>query len=106
MAVENGFNVLKPAFDNGYDRVVDFYGKLNRIQIKETSQVIGPSFFVSTKDSSGKKYRKKFEFFAIYVKPEDTWVIIPASVIDVSSVKINLVKGRYIEYIENWDQLK
>lgn len=106
MAVENGFNVLKPAYDNGYDRVVDFNGKLNRVQIKETSNVRGPSFSVSTKGSNGKGYDDKFEFFAIYVKPEDTWVIVPSSVIKVSGVRMNLVKGRYIEYIENWDQLK
>lgn len=106
LLTEKGFKVLRPVFDDGYDRVVDSGGKMSRVQIKSTSsKQRGSAYGVKTCGRKDRRYNDEFDFYAIYIKPKCAWMIIPASLIKASNIKIT-IDGKYSKYLNNWDQLR
>lgn len=108
VATTNKFLVSRPITDTDYDRIIEKNGKLWRVQIKMTSQkkVNGTTSYVaSSSKPRGGRYGNKIDVIAIYVKPEDKWVIIPAYVIESSKIIISK-SGKYSKYVNNWEFLK
>lgn len=103
LATNHGLTVSRPISDHGYDRIVDYNGRLSRIQIKSCQQRIGKDYVVSTTGNNRRKYDKEFDYYAIYLKHDCTWVIIPDKEVTVKTIRIN---SKYKKYIDNWDQLK
>lgn len=103
LAFKNGLTVSRPISDHGYDRIVDFNGKLNRIQIKSCQTKSGGYYIVSTSGNKRRKYNNEFDFYAIHLKQDSVWLIVPDGEVNAKSIRIN---GKYNKYIENWDQLK
>lgn len=103
LATNHGLTVSRPISDHGYDRVVDYKGKLSRIQIKSCQQIKNGVYIVSTAGNNGRKYDKEFDYYAIYLKHDCVWAIIPDSEINVTTFRIT---ENYKKYIDNWDQLK
>jgi len=103
LALNNGLTVSRPISDHGYDRIVDYNGRLNRIQIKSCTVREGKTYLVSTTGNGRRRYNKEFDFYAIYLKQDCMWVIIPDSEVNAKSIRIT---GKYHKYIDNWDQLK
>jgi hypothetical protein len=101
LALDRGLVVSRPLLDVPYDRIVDGGGKLIRLQIKETSTWDSGSWWVQTSGRKKQMYVDSIDVMAIYVKPENAWVMFPASEITGSSARINL-KGRHEKYINNW----
>lgn len=105
LATEKGFKVLRPVFDDGYDRVVDAGGRLSRVQIKSCGLKVGNGYQVSVERRKAADYNTKFDYYAIYLKQQCVWVIVPARELKGQTVKITL-SGKYSKYFNNWDVLR
>lgn len=103
LALKNGLTVSRPISDHGYDRIVDYNGKLNRIQIKSCQSNSSGNYIVSTTGNRRRRYDKEFDFYAIHLKQACVWVIVPDGEVNAKTIRIT---GKYEKYIENWDQLK
>lgn len=118
-ALQRGFIVSKPFGDSAkYDFVLDFEGKLSRVQVKTTNHLYKKTanakgcFIVKTSRCSGKwRYKSKdVDFIAVYVTEKDTWYIIPVSAVCSRSIGLypHVVgsKSKNEIYKESWDLLK
>lgn len=108
VATSNQFVVSRPIADTDYDRIIEKNGKLWRVQIKmTTAKKIGGagSYMAYTSKPRGGRYGDKIDAFAIYIKPEDRWLIIPAAVIDSDKIVISKT-GKYSKYVNNWSFFK
>ena len=107
LATDKGFTVSRPLAHARYDRIIDHNGKLSRVQIKMTSNSRGSgrkSYWVQTSGGNRSLYTDSVDFFAIYIKPECAWFIIPIS--DITGAAIHLtMNGKHTKYINNWNQL-
>ena len=111
-----GFIVSKPCSEGfKYDRIVDYKGKLNRIQIKAATISIGKDrkhgrYKINTVSSKQKQYTKKdIDFFACHCVEDDIWFIIPVNNINCNQISINLISdkpSKFDKYKENWKLLK
>jgi hypothetical protein len=112
-AAERGFQVTKPWGESSrYDFVLDHNGQFLRVQVKSTICKRQNSAYVCNLRANRSYYTvEAVDFFAVYVVPEDTWYIIPASV--GSRVKVPFWlwprcperKHKYDCYREAWDLL-
>jgi len=118
-AHKQGFIVSQPFGENHYDFIVDFNGKISRVQVKSCHQV--------DKSSKGEKYKlmltrgtiknhrtyskKEIDFIAGYIVPMECWYIIPISEIS-GKFTISLFSGvkkstsKYEQYRDNWSLMK
>jgi hypothetical protein len=111
-----GFHVSKPYGDNEhYDFVVAWRSRLRRVQVKSTSTMLNGRYHVN----SGRHLHQhvspysteQVDFFAIYIRPEDTWYILPVSAIypRVSLLfcsRLDTKRGVYDAYREAWDLMR
>lgn len=109
-ALQKGFAVCKPFGDSAaYDVVVEAHGHFFRVQVKSTNveNTRYRRFNVNTKKSSNRHYdASDADFLAAYVKPYDTWFIIPVAIIEGTKT-IHLrphadTISKYNEYEEAW----
>src|SRR5512140_1374754 len=85
-----GFNVSKPYGDSSrYDFIVEHAGRLSKVQVKSTTQIFHTGHAGGYYLNCQRRMKSKtlpylpgeVDFFAAYVIPQDTWYIIPLSVI-------------------------
>jgi hypothetical protein len=85
-ATSLGFQVSKP-FSNSepYDFIVSSGPHLWRVQVKSTSRVTGRCYHVSCGRHFGRPLPRylasQLDFFAVHIKPEDSWYIFPARIV-------------------------
>ena len=96
-AVELGMRVSKPWGESSpYDYVVDWQGRLQRVQVKSVGVEQQGAYRVGTGSgrSSKRAYTaKEIDVLAAYVIPENTWYLIPVAAF--TPVKtIHLCPGR------------
>ncbi len=77
-----GFKTYLPDGKHGVDVIVDWYGKISRVQIKHTNVLVESKDRFQAKLAKGSKgklpYGKdEIDFFAIYIFPINVWYIIP-----------------------------
>ncbi len=104
----------KPFGDNApYDFIVDFDGKLSKVQVKSTGCIDSGSYRITTSHlGSGKVLytADEVDFIIGYVIPEAAWYIIPIDKITSRHTKLfphNLnSKGRFEPYREAWSLLR
>lgn len=116
-ALEKGFRVARPLFDQeAYDFILDYNGKLSRVQLKSTKkfQSIQNRYSVSVSRRSGELYTKKDTDFIIISVP-NRFFIVPVEQITSRSIRIynkptrklsNTKTGIFMVYEEMWDLLK
>lgn len=113
-AIKHGAFASKPLGDTAqYDIVVDFKGKLSRVQVKATDAkpTKTGSYHVPLRCCNGIAGRRYYtsadtDFVAIYLKPRDRWYIIPIAAVR-SSVSIpRNGSGSFVLYEEAWHLLK
>jgi len=117
-AISLGFRVSKPWGEScSYDFIVDWRGRLNRVQVKCVHRM-HPRGSYHLKCSSSRTsppfkfvhYRPaKVDFIAGYVVPEDTWYIIPVSLIcrkDFVTIPRDPRRGCVARHREAWDLLQ
>ena len=83
-ALRKKLRVSKPWGDSGsYDVGIEHRGRLLRVQVKSTSYRLSNGYQCSFRPNErSKRYtRRKVDFFAAYIVPEDVWYIIPAAVV-------------------------
>jgi hypothetical protein len=110
-----GFAVAKPFGDSlPYDFLVDGGGIITRVQVKTTSAVIYGAYFANAQRHSPFSSRpytpEEVEIIAIWVKPLDTWYLIPVSeVAPRKSIRLWPHRPekdtRYGKYRERWEEL-
>jgi hypothetical protein len=83
-AVRKRFKVSKPWGDSSaYDVGVEHGRRFIRVQVKSTSYRLANGYLCGFRPNQRmKRYaRRKVDFFAAYIVPEDVWYIIPAAVV-------------------------
>jgi hypothetical protein len=114
-AAKFGLRILKPWGETArYDIVIDNGGRLVRVQIKSTMHFTSEGCYVCgvRPCKTSKPYRRgEFDFFAVYIIPEDVWYIIPAKIVvhgKRSGIRLYTSRptGKYEAYREAWDLLR
>jgi hypothetical protein len=109
------FILSKPWGDSSrYDFIVDFRGRLSRVQVKSTSSFDGRSYIAciaSRPRSGGKEYYtpKQVDFIAICVVPMDAWYIIPITElgrVDQVSLSPHVQHSKYERFREAWHLMR
>ena len=109
-AIQKGLAVCKPFGDSAaYDVVVESRGKFFRVQVKSTNaeDTRHKRFNVNTKRGINLHYSPDdVDFLAAYVKPHDTWFILPIAMVQNTKC-IHLRPhadsvSKYNEYEEAW----
>jgi hypothetical protein len=100
-ALEHGLMVCKPQWDSSYDRIVDFNGKLTRVQIKETSAAYYNRFKVTVDGKYKTKYAGNIDYLAIYIKPKKAWFFIPFE--DITVTQLNISEESHSQYANKWE---
>lgn len=110
-ASKKGLSVSKPyGDDERYDFIVEFNGKMKRVQVKsvnstsnssKSSQVYNVTF-------NGKCYKKDVEILAIYLIDKNVWYVIPAKKVTANyAIELNpTYNSKYNKYIDAWELLK
>jgi PD-(D/E)XK endonuclease len=83
-ALRKRFKVSKPWGDSSaYDVGVEHGQRFLRVQVKSTSYRLANGYLCGFRPNQKKKRynRRKVDFFAAYIVPEDVWYIIPAAVV-------------------------
>ena len=111
-AWEKEFIVSKPFGDlSPYDFIVDFSGRLCRVQVKSTFSKDEHGYGYRVQSSCGTKSKIPYseqdvDFLVCYVEPEDVWYIIPVTDCGVTTINlyphIQNSKGRFEKYREAW----
>jgi len=108
-ATGHGFTVSKPWGDSTpYDFVLECNRTYHRVQVKSTSiRSKGTYECIINNTVHGRRQYQPgaFDFYAIFVMPENMWYLIPAAdVKHQTAVCMNPrnPKNRYIRYLEAW----
>tara|TARA_R100001530_G_C4279867_1_gene145301 strand:- start:455 stop:868 length:414 start_codon:yes stop_codon:yes gene_type:complete len=116
-ALQYHYNVSVPIGDNlPYDCVVEYEGKLSKIQIKSTCYKITSNRNDCYKIAAGKGSSSKtpykaqnVDFLVVYIHPLDCWYIIPYDALKAVSVRLYPhrleCEGKYEKYKERWEIL-
>lgn len=114
---ELGGSLSRPISPETYDAIVDFGGKLNRVQVKSTGKFRdsgrGGAYELTCRKGGGRSkqpYDKNdFEILAAYVSPTDTFYLIPIQAIRGETLCLyphrDNQEGFYEQYKERWDFL-
>ena len=117
--LEHGFLVSLPVFDEGYDMISDWKGRLHRVQVKSTSgqksmenrtklkflAVRGPGYIPSSNKHSVKETYGKSDcdVFIFYHIPLDALFVVPR-------IRLPKTKSIYLApnslWRDNWDVLR
>ena len=111
-AYSKGFVVSKPFGDNAsYDFIVDFNGKLSRVQCKSTETLNKKDAFTiyAAHGKTGKELysAESIDFLACYVFSFDAWYLIPVN--SIKSRAINLYphksvrRAKFEGFLEKWE---
>jgi PD-(D/E)XK endonuclease len=82
-ALRHGFKVSKPWGDSSYDVGVEHGRRYLRVQVKSTSYRLANGYLCGFKPNQRRKRyaRRKVDFFAAFIVPENVWYLIPATVV-------------------------
>jgi len=110
MAMKNGLVVSEPRGDSApYDRIVEWDGKLFKVQIKmrsSTNSVIKKNYVLAISKSDGAAYTpKEVDVVAIHLRNEDIWYFVPIEFIS-RKMRVNPKKDKLDKYKNNWDVFK
>jgi hypothetical protein len=117
-ALRKRFRVSKPWGDSSsYDVGVEHGQRFLRVQVKSTSYRLANGYLCGFRPNQRKKRydRRKVDFFAAYIVPEDVWYIIPAAVVlktkssDLMLCPVQPMRRdcyRYEGYREAWKLLR
>lgn len=117
-ALKQGFKVSQPLFaQEVYDFILDFNGKLNRIQVKATNRFDEKwkRYSVTGSKRNGELYTKNDTDFIVAVISDIKYYIIPISEVSSKGIRIydketrklsNTSTGKYDKYLNRWDLLK
>lgn len=106
----NGILISEPRGESApYDRITEFGGKLNKVQIKMKSASRGiteKSYSVVVKKSNNREYTNAdIDIVAIYLLDEMAWYFIPFK--DVKKcMRINPQKDKLDIFKNNWEVFK
>lgn len=106
-AVKKGLKISRPMMTERYDLIVDNGKKLLRIQVKSTEKlkVTRPQYEVPLR-ASGKKYKEnEVDFFAIFIRPTNTWYLLPfENFKNIKSMYFNIHghSQKYSSYKDAW----
>jgi hypothetical protein len=117
-ALRKRFRVSKPWGDSSaYDVGVEHGRRFLRVQVKSTSYRLANGYLCGFRPNQRRKRyaRRKVDFFAAYIVPEDVWYILPASVVlktkssDLMLCPVQPMRRncyRYEAYREAWKLLR
>ncbi len=110
LAMVNGILISEPRGDSApYDRITEFEGKLNRVQIKLKSTCRGvkeKTYSVTIARSHNKEYTNtEIDIVAIYLLDIMCWYFIPIKDI-TKSVYINPERDNLNMFKNNWEVFK
>lgn len=100
---KRNIQVAIPFGDNArYDLIADFNGKLNKIQVKYSSQLSENNSFIchlasSTNHTTNKhedKYIGQVDYIAVYIAPWNESVLIPISDCDQNTISLRKEIGQ------------
>lgn len=109
-AASLGFTILQPfGQSRPYDVVVEFEGKLTRVQVKSAWRLGQYKAYHFPVGTWHRRYRPEdVDVIAAYVAPKQTWYIIPLqAILPRRNVRISEREeiSRYARYKEAWDEL-
>jgi len=96
-ATARGFTVSKTFGDSArYDLVVEFRGRLFRVQVKSTASRDGSRYSIGNATGLRRRTYDKSDtdFIAAYVFPEDAWYIIPVEALSGRPQRLHLYPHR------------
>lgn len=110
LAMTQGFVVSEPRGDSApYDRIVEFGGKLSKVQIKMRSSqnsVKQKNYIVSIQKADGTTYTpQEVDVVAILLRNEDTWYFVPIKK-TTKKMRVNPKKDKLDAYKNNWSIFK
>jgi PD-(D/E)XK endonuclease len=109
-----GVSVAKPWGDSDrYDFILDFAGRLSRVQVKTASRVGNGAYSIHACGSDpGRIYtREEIDFLIAYIVSENLWYVFPVRLfIKIRHVKLHPFRkqplSRYEKYREAWDYMR
>ena len=109
-----GFSVAKPWGDSDrYDFILDFAGRLSRVQVKTASRVGDGAYSIHACGSDpGRIYtREEIDFLIAYIVSENLWYVFPVHLfLKTRHVKLHPFRkqplSRYEKYREAWDYMR
>jgi len=110
LAMTEGFVVSEPRGDSApYDRIVEFGGKLTKVQIKMRSSqgsVKQKNYMVSIQKADGSGYTpQEVDVVAILLKNENIWYFVPIKKTS-KKMRVNPKKDKLDAYKNNWSIFK
>jgi hypothetical protein len=117
-ALRHGFKVSKPWGDSSsYDVGVEHGRRYLRVQVKSSSYRVANGYLCGFKPNQRRKRyaRRKVDFFAAYIVPENVWYVIPATVVlktkssDLMLCPVRRMRRncyKYEGYREAWNLLR
>jgi len=112
-----GFVVSKPYGDSQrYDFIVDSHGWLSRVQVKCSTTLLNGLYHVNSHRRTNRRAvpysPREVDFLAAHIIPEDTWYILPISVVTSRTSLLFAPEGYphgpglYATYKEAWPLLR
>jgi uncharacterized protein YneR len=110
LALCEGMVVSEPRGDSApYDRIVEYNGKLTKVQIKmrsSTNSVTQKSYIVGVHKSDKTPYTaKEVDIVAIHLRNENIWYFVPIKHIN-KKMRINPKKDKLDRFKNNWNVFK
>lgn len=86
-AVKKGLKIAFPFMTERYDLIVDNGKKLLKIQVKSTEVLkkTRPQYEVPLRASKKEYTKDEIDLFAIFIRPTNTWYILP--IVDIPDLK-------------------
>ena len=112
-AISRKFIVSAPFGDScEYDFIIDYNGKLNKIQVKSAWTLLRPEtsggrYGVKMGKCKGKIKYKSVDFCIVYAL--NVWYIIPMNLVEGTNITVYPHRdsdGKYEQYKNHWDLLK
>lgn len=116
-AIKREIIVAQPQVDVGYDFLVEYKRKYNRVQIKSTSSLKkrqnNSQFYQIGAHKTYKNKKAKYDkndcdSIAVYLTQHDIWYLIPVTEINSATIYIypDNKNHKYEKYRDNWEILK
>ena len=111
-AYGEGFQVARSLGDSyRWDVIVEHKYGFHRVQVKATAVRHRGGYVAHYYNLGGTYTPKDFDFYALYVIPEDVWYIIPSKVVRgrrsiFVDPRTDRARNRYSKYREAWHLLK
>lgn len=110
-AIKRGLRVSEPInHESAYDFIVDFNGKLSRIQVKTSNRTFkngNYTVLLLRGNSNKRKYTKEdIDFFAVWRSELNIWYIIPVENVSKGSMVVGKTSKKWSVYVDAWNLLK